>query len=208
VATFPNHYYHAFEDFMVEYAFEHRKALSTINVDAVAEAAKLIEGRIKHNQTIFVCGNGGSAAIANHLECDFAKGIPTRTTPLVYLKPIVVSLCRLELITAYANDYCYEDTFWRQLEQAARPGDMLIALSASGTSPNVVKAVRNFSQGPRVAMTGFNGGTVANLSTVNIHVDSHNYGICEDIFQTVMHMIAQYVRQANMDSQEIGNARF
>ena len=88
--------------------------------------------------TVFSCGNGGSAAIANHLQCDHLKGVRTGTD----LTPRVVSLSsNIELITAISNDIGYEDVFTYQLQSQSQPGDVLIAISSSGRSPNIARAL-------------------------------------------------------------------
>lgn len=206
---FPEYRYSDSGTFVLNYIGEQRRVLAELDPYPIASAAQLIEDRIKKDHTIFVCGNGGSAAIANHLECDFAKGIPTGTDSVVVLRPKIVSLCRLEILTAYANDYTYEDVFWRQLERASRPGDLLIAMSVSGNSQNVIQAVSRFS--PSVIITGFDGGALDRmgvLDDIRIHVNSYNYGICEDVFQSIMHIIAQYIRQSNMPENAVKHTKF
>ena len=87
---------------------------------------------------VFGCGNGGSAAIANHLQCDHMKGVRTATS----LSPRVTSLSvNVELVTAIANDLTYADVFAYQLQSQSRPGDALIAVSSSGRSANIVRAL-------------------------------------------------------------------
>jgi len=93
---------------------------------------------IQADRLIFTCGNGGSAAIANHLTCDCSKGIATNTT----LRPRVVSLsATVEIMTAIANDMAYSEVFVYQLKNLARPGDVLITISSSGDSENIVRAL-------------------------------------------------------------------
>ena len=131
---------------------------------------------------VFACGNGGSAAIANHLQCDHVKGIRTGTD----LPPGCMSLStNVELLTAIANDIGYEDVFVYQLQSQARPGDVLIAVSSSGRSPNIVRALTwARDHGLRtIALTGFGGGDARAVAEVAIHVDGANYGIVEDLHQ-------------------------
>jgi D-sedoheptulose 7-phosphate isomerase len=205
MSKFPEHAYFQFEDYMVDYAYRHHQAMISLNLDAVTAAAVLVEKCIKNDRTIFVCGNGGSNSIAEHLETDFAKGIATNTA----LKPKVVNLGRHGLVTAYGNDVSYDEIFSRQLAVAARSEDLLIAMSVSGGSPNVVNAVRCFAQGHVILMTGSGPSTFVRQSSVHIQIAaSENYGICEDVFQSVMHMIAQYIRLANMDPKLIPETKF
>ena len=106
----------------------------------------------------------------------------------------------IELFSAIANDTGYENVFEYQLASVARPGDLLITVSSSGSSPNIVRAVEWASaHGIRtIALTGFSGGRSRELADVSIHVDSNNYGVIEDAHQVCMHLLAQYVRQSRM----------
>jgi phosphoheptose isomerase len=157
--------------------------------------------------TVFSCGNGGSAAIANHLVCDHCKLIQTDTE----LKPRIVSLsATVEMITAIANDLAYEQVFLYQLQSMAREGDALITISSSGNSENVVSAARWAREHgiPVVSMTGFDGGHSAKICDVSLHVDADNYGVIEDVHQSLMHILAQYIRQAHMDDALIRERKF
>jgi phosphoheptose isomerase len=117
------------------------------------------------------------------------------------LRPRVVSLAsHLELITAIANDISYDEIFAYQLKTMAAPGDVLMTISSSGNSENVVRAIdwaRENGVGT-IAMTGFAGGRSAKLADINLHVAAENYGIVEDIHQSMMHALAQYLRQSAM----------
>jgi D-sedoheptulose 7-phosphate isomerase len=173
-------------------------AYASIDRSAVARAAQLILDTIWADRLIYSCGNGGSAAIANHLCCDFAKGIRTGTT----LRPRVVSLAAtIELITAIGNDIDYADIFVHQLQSIARPGDLLIAVSSSGDSENIVRAVSWAKQNEVgvIGLSGFSGARLRALAQISIHVDGQNYGIVEDTHQSIMHMLAQYLRQSALD---------
>ena len=169
-------------------------------------AAILIEAYTRRAR-VFSCGNGGSAAIANHLQCDHLKGIRATTD----LAPRVVSIsANIELLTAIANDMAYEDVFAYQLQSQSEPGDVLIAISSSGRSPNIVRALTwARDHGLRtVALTGFDGGAAKEVAEVAIHIDSSNYGIVEDAHHTIMHVLAQYIRQSRMTEDEISSNRF
>lgn len=182
-------------------------AWASVEVSAVTHAATLVRECLLRDGIIYACGNGGSAAIANHLMCDFHKGIQTGTTR----KPRVVSLsAHLELITAIANDISYDEIFVYQLRTMARPDDLLITISSSGNSENIVRALTwaKTSDIRTISMTGFSGGRSAAIADVAIHVDAANYGIVEDMHQSVMHLIAQYVRQSRMTHEDIVQSKF
>ena len=123
---FPSRSYDTPEDYFRAYSINIAEAWRTIDQTAIAHGAKLLRECLVRDGIIYACGNGGSAAIANHLLCDFQKGIQTNTT----IKPRVVSLSsHLELITAIANDISYDDIFVYQLNTMARPGDLLMTIS-------------------------------------------------------------------------------
>lgn len=169
-----------------------QQALWSIDTSMVQRAADCLVKAAKNQRTIFVCGNGGSAAIADHLTCDCLKGIRTDTA----LAPRVVSLSSNgPLITAIANDISYEQIFAYQLKSLAKPKDVLITISSSGNSPNIREAINMASEigMHTIGMCGFSGG--ASLETdIPIHVNSNNYGIVEDCHQSIMHIISQYIR--------------
>ena len=155
----------------------------------------------------FSCGNGGSAAIANHLQCDHVKGVRTETD----LSPSVVSLSsNVELLTAIANDIGYDEVFSYQLESQSRSGDVLIAISSSGRSPNIVRALAWASENDlrTISLTGFTGGAARAVAEAAIHVDCNNYGIIEDLHQAAMHAMAQYIRQSRMTADTIALTTF
>ena len=139
------------------YAEEMARAAKTIDPEALDRAAAILLEAYTHGARMFSCGNGGSASIANHVQCDHVKGIRTATD----LAPQVLSLStNVELLTAIANDMGYENVFVYQLQSQSRPGDVLMAVSSSGRSPNIVHALTwARDHGLRtIAITGFGGG--------------------------------------------------
>ena len=162
---------------------------------------KVLEATDSGNQ-IFVIGNGGSAAIAEHLCCDWSKGTNCEGFPVIRSQSLASNVA---LYSAIANDFGFERVFDMQIDFFARPGDVLIAISSSGNSPNVLNAVRRAKElGVFVAgFSGFSGGELAKLADASVYVETHNYGIVEDAHQAVMHIIAQYVacRRDNPQSE-------
>ena len=184
------------------YADEMSRAAKTIEPGALDRAAAILTEAYTQGARMFSCGNGGSAAIANHAQCDHVKGVRTTTD----LTPRVLSLStNVELLTAIANDIGYENVFVYQLESQSGPGDVLIAVSSSGRSPNIVRALTwARDNGLRtIAVTGFDGGASRALAEVSIHVDCTNYGVVEDLHQAVMHALAQYIRHSRMGADAI-----
>jgi len=156
---------------------------------------------------VFVCGNGGSSSISDHLACDHLKGIQTDTA----LAPRVVSLsCNMALVNAIANDIGFEDVFLYQLRTLAREGDVLITISSSGDSENVVRAMSWARDNGvlTIALTGFSGGRTGRLAETHLHVDADNYGVIEDVHQSIMHILAQYLRLAHISPGLIDQRKF
>ena len=158
--TFPSKPYSSIAAFYESYAGQITQALASVPKSALAAAEILLAGALDSDAHVYACGNGGSAAISNHLVCDHVKGIQTDTC----LRPRVHSLsATIEMITAIANDLDYGEVFAYQLKSFARPGDVLITISSSGDSENVVRAVQwARDNGVRtIALTGFTGGRTA-----------------------------------------------
>jgi phosphoheptose isomerase len=189
------------------YAEEMARAAKTVDPEALDRAAAILIEAYTRQARLFSCGNGGSASIANHMQCDHVKGIRTTTD----LAPQVLSLStNVELLTAIANDIGYEDVFAYQLQSQSSPGDVLVAVSSSGRSPNIVNALTwARDHGLRtIAITGFGGGPARDVAEVSIHTECTNYGIVEDLHQAVMHALAQYVRHSRMDADAIRGTVF
>ncbi len=188
--------------------FEHlARAAASVDRRAIEAAANMLGATYGAGGTVFACGNGGSAAISNHLHCDHLKGVQTDTQ----LRPKVVSLsATIETITAIANDISYDEIFVYQLRTLAEPGDALITVSSSGDSENVVRACRWAKENgvATIAMTGFSGGRSATIADVNLHVAGDNYGVVEDVHQSLMHILAQFIRQAHMNAELIAERKF
>jgi len=205
--TFPETPYSGVNDFFAAYTSQYSRAAQSVDRAELQKAADILRDCYQNSGTAFSCGNGGSAAIANHLVCDHLKGCRTDTD----IVPRVQSLSsNIETITAVANDIGYEDVFRYQLSSLARPGDVLITISSSGDSENVVKAVdwARDNSVKTIAMTGFDGGRTAEKADVNLHVTADNYGVIEDLHQSLMHVLAQYIRMQKMDADLISNRKF
>jgi phosphoheptose isomerase len=206
-AKFPAAPYGSAASYFDAYAVETARAASSVGSALLDRAAAILIEAYTRGAGVFSCGNGGSAAIANHLQCDHLKGVRTSTD----LSPRVVSLSsNVELLTAIANDIAYEEVFAYQLQSQSEPGDVLIAVSSSGTSHNIVRALMwARDHGLRtIALTGFNGGDARTIAEVTIHVNGSNYGIVEDSHQAIMHALAQYIRQSRMTAAAIASSVF
>lgn len=205
--TFPDDKFSDIGSFYDAYGERIQAAMASVDKGALQKAANLIDETYARGSTLYVAGNGGSAAIANTFVCDHAKLVQTDTD----LKPRVFSLAgNAPMVTAIANDVSYDDVFVYQLQTYARPKDALVLISASGSSPNVVRAAEWAMENDVtvIAFTGFDGGKLRDLSTVTLHVDADNYGVIEDTHQGLMHALAQYVRLSRMDEATIKARKF
>ncbi len=204
---FPMGKYTSAGSFIGEYTKELARAMETVDPAAIDRAAELLIDAYSRGARMFSCGNGGSASIANHMQCDHVKGIRNGTG----LAPQVMSLsANVELLTAIANDIGYHDIFSYQLQSQSAAGDVLIAVSSSGRSRNIVDALAwARDNGLRtIAITGFDGGIARTTAEVAIHVDSTNYGVIEDAHQAVMHALAQFIRQSQLAADIIRETVF
>lgn len=172
-----------------------KEAASSINYDKLQNIEKIIHSKIINKKKIFICGNGGSASIANHFLCDFNKGIKISSN--YKLKPKIISLSNnLELILAISNDISFDKIFTHQLENYCSKGDLVITLSCSGNSPNIID-VLNFCKKNKIltiSFTGFATKQIQKKSNINFNINVKNYGVSEDFFQIIMHMLSQSIR--------------
>ena len=205
--TFPDKIYKTAGAFSRAYFDGLNNAARSVDHHRLDQAVQILSTAYNTRKTVFSCGNGGSAAISNHLHCDHLKGVQTDTN----IRPRVISLSStVETITAIANDISYDDVFLYQLQTMADEGDVLITISSSGNSENVVKAAKWARENGLhvIALTGFSGGRTAALAHVNLHVDCDNYGIIEDVHQSLMHILAQYIRMMHMPVELMDERKF
>lgn len=205
--TFPNEKISNISNYTNAYFAEVAKAASSVDHKKLAQAVDVLTDVYSRGGVVYSCGNGGSAAIANHLVCDHCKLIRTDTD----LQPRNVSLSTtVEMITAIGNDLSYDEIFSYQLNALGKPDDVLITISSSGDSENIIQAIQAAKKMgiPVISMSGFNGGRSAKLADVSLHVEADNYGVIEDVHQSLMHLLAQYVRQAHMDAGLISERNF
>ena len=165
-----------------------------IPVDVLAGATELLLDCRARGRVVFVAGNGGSAATASHLACDLAKGTRSEGAAAFRVMPLTDNV---PLITAWANDTCYSRVFAEQLAALARPGDLLIAISASGTSPNIVAAVETAAAlGVTVlALTGKTGGRLGPMADLTLRVPSDRIELVEDAHLAVGHSLCVALRE-------------
>jgi D-sedoheptulose 7-phosphate isomerase len=178
-------------DFPAAYKSDLLGAIETIDLSKVSEAIQILSQARAEGKQVFVCGNGGSASSASHFACDMVKGASYGRDVRFRIMALTDSL---PTITAYANDVGYECIFAEQLKNFAQPGDVLIAISGSGNSPNVLRAVEyaNGAGCRTIALSGRNGGKLGPLAHLNIQASNPHMGRIEDVHMIVLHMICYY----------------
>jgi len=193
---FPNKKYISCRDFYIDYNNKLSQTFNDKHFNELSKITKFLEKKIKTKNQIFVCGNGGSASISNHFLCDFNKGI--KSSSKYKIIPKVISLANsIELITAIANDISFDKIFKNQLENLGNKNDVILIFSCSGKSQNILQVVK-LAQQKKIDVISFIGFSDNNYLKKNskfyINLDTKNYGLTEDLFQSIMHMISQYLR--------------
>jgi D-sedoheptulose 7-phosphate isomerase len=182
---------HVVADFAENYRLSVTQTLAGIDAAKVAQAVEWLKEARDQNKHIFVCGNGGSASTASHFACDIVKGASYKQDKRFRILALTDSLPTL---TAYSNDVNYESVFVEQLKNFAQAGDVVMGISSSGNSPNVVRAVEygNSIECRTIGLSGRDGGKLAPIAQLSIHVDDTHTGRIEDAHMIVCHMIGYY----------------
>lgn len=187
--------------FVENYIMEQRAALESIPVEAVEKLILTFRRALQEDRQIFVFGNGGSAANASHFITDLGKG----ASDVTYKRFRCLSLNdNTSWMTAIGNDYAYEDVFLRQLENFARPGDIVLVMSVSGNSPNLVKAAEwcRKNQVYVITLVGAKKGQLAELGDESIAVSSTHYGRVEDCHMHICHILCYaFIEQKELQVQ-------
>tara|TARA_Y100000739_G_C20612152_1_gene469347 strand:- start:1676 stop:2299 length:624 start_codon:yes stop_codon:yes gene_type:complete len=207
MSPFPEKKYLSLEDFTKSYAELLAESVLAIDFNILEKIVSLITDSANGASTIYTCGNGGSSSIAEHLVCDFVKGISTNTD----LQPRVFSLLSTPILTATANDISYDEVFSFQIEKYGKENDLLVCVSSSGNSENILRVIRKAkSMGiSTISFVGFDGGKVKEESDLSVHVKVDNYGLAEDAHHMLMHILAQFIRLKSIqNSEDISNIKF
>jgi D-sedoheptulose 7-phosphate isomerase len=167
---------------------------AALDLAAIEKIAKVLESAEKKGKQVFIMGNGGSEATASHIATDWSKTAERKGKRLVRCMSLNDNVA---FMTAIGNDLGYEDLFVRQLENLLDPGDVVVMISGSGNSPNVLKAAEyaKKKKAVTVAMTGFAGGKLRKMVDVCLHIDSDQYGVIEDMHMAAGSILAFYLKQ-------------
>lgn len=178
-----------FKENMRRYIETEIDVLRNLDLDELNDAVNAIMDARARGGTIYTMGNGGSAATASHMVCDFAKGA---SDELGGKKFKFECLCdNTPIVMAIANDISYEDVFVYQLRGKLTPEDLVIAISGSGNSENVIRAVKYAKElgAPVIALTGYSGGKLRALADHRMHVNINDMQIAEDVHMMFDHMM-------------------
>ena len=167
------------------------RTIETIDLAKVDQAIEWFKEARDAGKHIFVCGNGGSASTASHFACDIVKGASYNRSQRFR---IIALTDQMATLTAYANDVSYDCVFVEQLRNFAHSGDVVMGISGSGNSPNVIRALEyaNSIGCKTIALTGRDGGKLGPLAQLNIQVAAPHMGRIEDAHMIVCHMIGYY----------------
>ena len=180
------------EKFISTYINSLSSSIMNSDMEKLHKAAMQILKTIKKDATIYVCGNGGSAAIANHYVVDFLKFFREKT---IY-KPKIFSFSNnIETITAISNDINYKFVFKYQAENFCKKNDLIIIVSSSGNSENIIELLKFTKKNKitTIGFSGFKGGYLKRNSDISVHINAENYGISEDAHHILMHAQLQYL---------------
>jgi D-sedoheptulose 7-phosphate isomerase len=182
--------------FVKDYLTRLKQILDDIDVDVISDIVDTLEETIENKSRIYILGNGGSAATASHMVNDLGAGLRRRNV----INFDVTSLGdNSPVVTAIANDIGYENIFYMQMKGHINADDVVIAISCSGDSPNIIKAVDYAKDlGCKIiGVTGFNGGYLKKISNINFHVDvpEDEYGLVEDTHMILDHIIYSHYIQ-------------
>jgi len=185
------------KEFSQNYFNNLKIAIDCLDYKKIQKIAGLLADAYQKDSQIFICGNGGSATTASHFACDLAKGTVKQLEDEQEKRIRVVSLTdNVANMTAIGNDLSYEDIFYQQLRNLVNENDIVIGISASGNSPNVIKAMQYAKRckAITIGLLGFKtGGKLHDLVDYEITVQDNSYGRVEDVHLALTHLITAYL---------------
>lgn len=183
--------------FVQNYFQEINRSLQLLEISKIKQAIDMLFYAYRNDKKIFILGNGGAASTSSHMACDLSKGTVTRAYDNKEKRFRVISLTdNVSIMTAYANDLSFDDVFMQQLRNLVEKDDVVVAISASGDSENIVRAIDYAKKrGARtIGLLGFTtGGKLAKIVDCPIVIKSNLYGPCEDIQLILNHIIGMWL---------------
>lgn len=185
------------KEFIDRYILEVIRCLNSLDKEKIELVVDVLVAAYKKDRRVFILGNGGAASTSSHMACDLGKGTLQRVYDNTERRLKVMSLTdNVAVMTAYGNDLGFDDIFVQQLRNLVETDDVVIVLTGSGNSPNVVKAVKyaKLCGAKTIGILGFKtGGKLGKMVDYSIIVDSNHYGPIEDIQLALGHMIAAWI---------------
>ncbi len=180
---------------ITEYLEREIETIRELDVEEINRALNLLQTAFENENTVYIFGNGGSASTASHYQNDFNKGISEHTEKKFRFQCLNDNIAT---VMAIANDIGYEEIFRFQLKGRLQPGDVIVAISGSGNSANVLNAVEYAKShgNPVIGITGFDGGKLKTLSNVSLHVPIKSMQITEDIHMIFDHLMMSVFYQS------------
>lgn len=175
-----------------EYFSELQSVIENIDHQSITNGIELIKAAINRKSSIFMCGNGGSAVTASHFYTDWQKMYFLATGETLRCECLSDNI---GIITAYANDISYNEIYSKQLAAMSRKGDILIIISGSGNSKNIIevlKTAKNLNI-ESIALVGFDGGQAATLADHTVHIPSYDMQLCEDVHLSIGHIVMKSI---------------
>lgn len=168
--------------------------LAVVSREDIQKIVGLVMEAYKNDKQVFIMGNGGSAATASHLACDLQKGI-THMGPKRFRVMSVTD--NIPVMTAWANDADYSEIFAQQIAAWVEPGDLVLGISGSGNSPNVIKGIEvaNEKGAITAGLCGFKGGKLAQVAKYSVVVPSDNMQHIEDVHMVLSHLVFRYLME-------------
>ena len=184
-------------NFIQSYLSDLKDTLDDLSQEVIEQVLEILHEARLDNQQVFIFGNGGSASTASHFVCDLGKNTRIKGSPNFRVMGLTDNMA---LFSALANDEGYENVFAQQLATYLQQGDVVIGISTSGNSPNVVNAIQlaNSVGAKTIGFTGFNSGKLGSMVDVNLHVPSHSIEQVEDVHLVLEHLITKALREKAM----------
>ena len=182
------------KDIVDTYIAQLQMVVAQLSQNEILEGFQFIEETYNREGTVYIIGNGGSASTASHMACDFGKGASCQGRRRLRVMSLTDNVAHM---SAISNDISYDAVFVEQLRNLLGKGDLLIGISASGNSPNLLKAFDYAGELnlPTLALVGFDGGKMGQIASCSIHVNTKSYGIAEDVHLIVNHIWTEMLKE-------------
>lgn len=178
-----------------DYISQLKEALDNLDRGDILELARVLENARQNGNKVFIFGNGGSGSTASHFACDINKGV---SLGLTKRHRIIALTDNIPTMLAYSNDLSFDDVFVEQLKNFLEPGDLVIGISGSGNSKNVIKAIEyaNEKNNLTIGFTGFGGGKLRQISKLTVNANKNDMQISEDIHMILVHLLMKMLPNA------------